>query len=85
MDIGMLWYDADPKRPLAEKVQRAVDYYRAKYDQQPTECHVHPSMLEAGVTTTAAGLRLRPNRSVIKNHFWLGVGEPDAAEATRHD
>lgn len=75
MDIGMLWYDDDAKRPLAEKVQRATDYYRAKYGAQPTECYVHPSMLPSGQPTTLAGVHLRANRTVIKNHLWLGVGD----------
>lgn len=28
-----------------------------------------------------AGVRLRANRTVIKNHFWLGVGESGTAPA----
>ena len=76
MDIGMLWYDDDAKRKLDEKVARAVEFYRAKYGVQPTECYVHPGMLAEGQPATAAGVRLRPNRTVIKNHFWLGVGKP---------
>jgi hypothetical protein len=85
MDIGMLWYDDDAKRQLDEKVARAVEYYRAKYGVPPTDCYVHPGMLSAGQPATAAGVRLRPNRTVIKNHFWLGVGEapPSATPATR--
>jgi hypothetical protein len=75
MDIGMLWYDDDAKRRLDEKVARAVEFYRAKYGVQPTECYVHPGMLAEGQPIMAAGVRLRPNRTVIKNHFWLGVGE----------
>lgn len=81
MDIGMLWFDDDAKRQLDEKVARAAEYYRAKYGVAPTECYVHPGMLAAGQPATAAGVRLRPNRTVIKNHFWLGVGEaPPAGE-----
>ena len=75
MDIGMLWYDDDGKRQLAEKVARAAEYYRAKYGVQPTECYVHPGMLGDGQPVVAAGLRLRPNRTIIKNHFWLGIGQ----------
>lgn len=73
MDIGMLWYDDDAKRKFDEKVARAVEFYRAKYGVQPTECFVHPGMLAADQPPTAAGVRLRPNRTIIKNHFWLGV------------
>jgi hypothetical protein len=99
MDIGMLWYDDDGKRPLDEKVARAAAYYRAKYGVQPTECYVNPGTLapdapspavrwagSAGMLgegqprssagwIVAAGVRLRPNRTILKNHFWLGIGE----------
>ena len=75
MDIGMLWYDDDSKRRLDEKVARAVEFYRAKYGVQPTECYVHPGMLAAGDQAMTAGVRVRGNRTVIKNHLWLGVGE----------
>ncbi len=89
MDIGMLWYDDDGKRQLDEKVARAVEYYRAKYGVQPTECYVHPGMLGEGQSRSGAGqivaggVRLRANRTVIKNHFWLGVGEADQGVSAR--
>ena len=77
MDTGMLWYDDDKKRTLAEKVQRAVTFYTAKYGRQPTECYVHPSILpEQGVI---AGCRMHAKRMIIVNHFWLGF-EPAASE-----
>ena len=82
MDIGMLWYDDDNKAKLDEKVARAVEYYRAKYGVQPTECYVHPGMLGEEQPGIAAGVRLRGSGTVIKNHFWLGVGEDDEAPAS---
>jgi hypothetical protein len=85
MDIGMLWYDDDKQRRFDEKVARAVEFYRTKYGVQPTECYVNPGMLGddqpaakgggAQPAQLVAGVRLRANRTVIKNHFWLGVGE----------
>jgi hypothetical protein len=88
MNIGMLWFDDDKQRQLDEKVARAAEYYRAKYGVQPTECYVHPLTLgDSGAVTagekaaTAAGVRLRPSRTIIKNHFWLGVGDSAAQPA----
>ncbi|MGH2522135.1 MAG: hypothetical protein ACRDH2_06495 [Anaerolineales bacterium] len=81
MEIGMLWYDADGKRKLDEKVTRAADYYKTKYGAPPTVCYVHPSMLSekpgiaASDRLTVAGVQLRPARSVLANHFWLGVDD----------
>jgi hypothetical protein len=47
MNIGMLWFDNDPKTGLDTKVERAAVYYRNKYGRTPTLCYVHPSMIPA--------------------------------------
>jgi hypothetical protein len=81
MNVGMLWFDNDPKAGLAIKIERAADYFRSKYGRNPTLCYVHPSMLPASPTPTAeqpanlkaGGLEVRPTRSVLPNHFWIGV------------
>lgn len=77
MDIGMLWYDDDGKRPLGEKVARAVDFYKSKYGVVPTVCFVNPATLQNG-PDTAAGVQLRSARNVLADHFWIGVGEASA-------
>jgi hypothetical protein len=41
MQIGMLWYDDDPQRPLEAKIGRAADRYREKYGRLPDTCYVH--------------------------------------------
>jgi hypothetical protein len=74
MDIGMLWYDDDGKRPFSEKVARAVDYYKAKYGSVPTVCFVNPATLKDS-PDTAAGMQIRSARNVMVDHFWLGMGE----------
>lgn len=78
MDIGMLWFDNDTHRNLAEKIARAVAYYRTKYGQPPTDCFVNPAMLNTDSAEVAGGLRLRPAANVLKNHLWLGIGEQSA-------
>lgn len=74
MDFGMLWYDGDTKRQLSEKISRAVAYYRSKYGAQPNVCYVNPSLLTPP-QPTAVGIQLRPARTVLPDHFWLGVSE----------
>lgn len=74
MDIGMLWYD-DTKKELSEKVARAVEYYKSKYGAAPTLCFVNPSMLKEAELTESDGVQVRPARTVLVNHFWVGVGE----------
>jgi hypothetical protein len=75
MDIGMLWFDDDGRRSLNDKVARAVEHYRTKYGATPTVCFVHPNMLAKDAPEVAAGVQLRPARTVMMHHFWLGVGE----------
>ena len=48
MNVGMLWFDNDPKVNLDMKVERAATYYRNKYGKAPTLCFIHPSMMPAG-------------------------------------
>ncbi len=82
MNIGMLWFDNDPKVDLQHKVDKAASYYRNKYNRVPNVCFVHPTMLTPEVVqavegdgryVTKGGVEVRSNRSVMPNHFWIGV------------
>ena len=100
MNIGMLWFDNDPKVNLDTKIERAAIYYAKKYGKNPTLCFVHPSMLANNGTKSerpengganppiqiknlsGLGIEVRSNRSVLPNHFWIGVnGAAEAATA----
>lgn len=72
MNIGMLWFDNDPKANLKIKIERAASYYQTKYGQSPNVCFVHPSMIQANPEKPAA-IEVRTNRSVLPNHFWIGI------------
>jgi hypothetical protein len=74
MNIGMLWFDNDNKSDLAVKLRRAASYYQNKYGQAPTLCFVHPSMVKNG-SPQDAGIEVRTTRSVLPNHFWMGVSQ----------
>lgn len=76
MNVGMLWFDNDPKTPLAAKVSRAVEYYQRKYGRMPNLCLVHPSMFNEREIAQAQ-IAIRPYRSVLPGHFWIGVEESD--------
>ncbi|MCI0520538.1 MAG: hypothetical protein L0Z70_09820 [Chloroflexi bacterium] len=75
MNIGMLWFDNDPKTALPTKVERAADYYRKKYGAAPNLCFVHPSMMKesAGLPAINGRIELRASGSVRPNQFWIGV------------
>lgn len=81
MNVGMLWFDNDPRAALDVKVERAAAYYRTKYGRTPTLCFVNPSMLPGEPASTgssartllAAGVEVRSHRSVLPNHLWIGI------------
>jgi hypothetical protein len=72
MKVGMLWFDNDPKTDIAVKIDRAIEYYRRKYGQTPNLCFVHPSMVKTNPVKTGS-IEIRSSRSVLPNHFWLGL------------
>ena len=84
MKVGMLWFDDDAGRTLAEKVARAATHYAHKYGRAPTACYVHPSALDgAGCLRPAQpgeqqvdGVAVRSARTVQPNRLWIGVEEP---------
>jgi hypothetical protein len=75
---GMLWFDNNPHTALMEKVLRAAEYYKTKYDHVPNLCFVHPSMLK-GHSNQVEGLpgniSIQSNRFVLPGHLWIGVQE----------
>lgn len=83
MNIGMLWFDNDPKAEIGIKIERAASYYRTKYGKAPNLCFVHPSMLGGDAVSQAAeqtvdapksvAVEVRASRSVLPNHFWIGI------------
>ncbi len=72
MNIGMLWFDNDIKADLSTKIHRAATYYQTKYGKAPTLCFVHPRTL-GDQKINGADIEVRTTRSVLPNHFWLGV------------
>jgi len=72
MDIGLLWFDNDPRSDLETKVSCAAAYYRKKYGQEPNLCFVHPSMLKEEKIETGR-VSLQSSTSMIPYHFWLGI------------
>jgi hypothetical protein len=75
MNIGMLWFDNDPKTTLAEKIKTAAEYYKNKYGHYPNTCMAHPSAL-AGQKYDPE--HVKPLKSILPGHFWLGMEETKA-------
>ena len=84
MKEGLLWYDDNPGRDLAEKIGPAARRYRQKFGAPPNVCYVHPSALggDASTKLSAGGkmrkvgeVRVDSLPSVLRHHFWLGREE----------
>ena len=78
MNVGMLWFDNDPRTALPVKVERAADYYRHKYGVVPNLCLDHPSMLGEGKGSgfdQAGKVPIRANKVVLPGHLWIGTEE----------
>jgi len=83
---GLLWFDDDPHRKLEEKVLRAAMHYERKYGLPPTLCFVHPSAFNGNGKKSvkkAGDVEIRAGRSVLPDHFWLGVAEDGGQLARR--
>jgi hypothetical protein len=76
MHTGMLWFD-NSKKPLGEKIKRAMDHYRKKYGRTPNLVLMHPSMLGdhalEGMNFESDGLAIRTYRPVLPGHIWIGI------------
>jgi len=85
MITGMLWFDNDPKTTLELKIQRAADYYHHKYGRTPDLCMVNPGLLDKTLpepdSRHLGKLLIRPFRSVLPGHLWIGVDEKPPAGA----
>ena len=79
MNVGMLWFDNDPRTALTVKVSRTADYYRQKYGLVADVCLVHPSMLSGPrpplEDVQAGKITVRPNRAILPGHLWIGTEE----------
>lgn len=78
MKSGLLWFDDDPRKDLEEKVLWAAAHYERKHGQAPDLCYVHPGAFGGngnGKPKKAGAVEIRPGRSVLPHHFWLGVAE----------
>ncbi len=79
MNVGMLWFDNDVAKELAERIERAADFYLNKYGREPNVCFLHPETGNGDFPREIGGLTIRTSESVLANHFWLGVEEREAA------
>jgi hypothetical protein len=82
MRTGMLWFD-NSSRSLNEKVADASAFYKDKYGHSPTLCFVNPTTLE-GKEGRSNGVEVRETRTVMPDHFWIGINPKDSTNGNGH-
>jgi hypothetical protein len=79
MQMGLLWFDDDPRRELVSKVEEAARRYQSRFGVVPDTCYVNRAVLSEGdgiVRLQGQGnptLRLAPASNIPLHHFWVGV------------
>jgi hypothetical protein len=95
MEIGMLWFDNDKRSNYEAKIERAASYYRDKYGKSPNLCFVHPCMIPDNddqeaedlhavtdpPTWKSQGVEIRTSKTMLPNHFWIGINRQDTPSA----
>lgn len=63
----LVWYDADTRRPAAERMQDACAAYTRRF-------HTQPNLVLVSVDEQIdfAGVEVRSVRTVQPHHFWVG-------------
>lgn len=64
----LCWWDDNPKKTQAAKIQEAVTAYRAKFGTEPTEILVNEAEL-----VEVAGLNILVSPFIRKSTIWVGV------------
>ncbi|MFN8512059.1 MAG: hypothetical protein U0841_05620 [Chloroflexia bacterium] len=70
----LAWFDANPKKPTAQKIAEAHQRYVEKFGRKPRVCLVNP---EDAIAESA--VELRPLTHISRNCFWIGVDDAEEA------
>ncbi len=71
MKQGLVWYDPDPKKSLADKIGDATARCVAKFGQVPTAIFTNPLHLDGKVQVN--GIAVEASAQMLPNHLWLEV------------
>jgi hypothetical protein len=86
MKIGFLWLDADPERPIEEKVQQAAQRYRERFGRVANTCYVNPVSLngngDLGDEFLCGQVKVIVTPQALPRHFWLGSADRSQEETS---
>lgn len=66
---GMLWFDNDTRVPVQQRIAKALDYYRRKYNKIPDLVLINAADMPQEISLP---VKVRPSRSIRPGHFWIG-------------
>ena len=72
---GLLWFDADPKKPLATKLREAVARYTEKYSVVPNACQLSPAYESEVAVLERPPLPVQYSRFIRPHYIYVGVDE----------
>lgn len=73
MKVGMLWFDESREVGIAQRIERASNYYHSKYGCEPNLCFVHPDTVGEGETLPEGSIKVVPSQTLLHDHFWIGI------------
>ena len=71
----LAWFDANPKKPVTQKIAEARERYVEKFGRQPRVCLVNP-----GDMVPESAVELRPLTHIGRHCFWIGMDDADEPE-----
>jgi hypothetical protein len=74
MQMFLVWYDNDRKRPLRAKVAAAAERYHERFGTPPELVLVNPA--HGGEASEIAGIAVRTTALVSPHHLYIGREEP---------
>jgi len=85
MRTGLLWFDDNPRLPIAAKIEKAARRYRERFGRSPNICYVHPQTL-AGAEELPTHVQVVGKVTIQPDNFWIGVKTSRAPqESDRRD
>lgn len=64
----MIWQDSDPKKPISQILDEAIEHFQDKYKMNPTHCVFNK--IPAGIDLGDIKIEAAP--FVLRSNIWIG-------------
>lgn len=69
---GLLWFDSDPNRKIADKINRAARRYQDRLNHKPTVCYLNTQEFDEKFSEVD-GILLKPKGNILPHHYLVGI------------